>query len=86
MALGLQNYDFSQSRVFCLAKIPVSNNFGLPPTKDGGRSSMVEPQIVILVVAGSNPVDHPIFPVGFPHGIGRERRKLRKAWKALKSD
>lgn len=25
----------------------------------GGRSSMVEPQIVILVVAGSSPVDHP---------------------------
>ncbi len=27
----------------------------------GGCSSMVEPQIVILVVAGSSPVDHPIF-------------------------
>ena len=26
---------------------------------DGGRSSMVEPQIVILVVAGSSPVGHP---------------------------
>jgi hypothetical protein len=25
---------------------------------------MVEPQIVILVVAGSSPVDHPIFPIG----------------------
>jgi hypothetical protein len=25
----------------------------------GGRSSMVEPQIVVLVVAGSSPVDHP---------------------------
>jgi hypothetical protein len=25
----------------------------------GGRSSMVEPQIVILVVAGSSPVGHP---------------------------
>ena len=31
---------------------------------NGGRSSMVEPQIVILVVAGSSPVDHPIFPIG----------------------
>ena len=29
--------------------------------KDGDRSSKVEPQIVILVVAGSNPVGHPIF-------------------------
>ena len=27
---------------------------------DGGRSSMVEPQIVVLVVAGSSPVGHPI--------------------------
>src|SRR5688500_15239815 len=28
----------------------------------GGYSSMVEPQIVVLDVAGSNPVGHPIFP------------------------
>ena len=28
---------------------------------DGGRSSMVEPQIVVLVVAGSSPVGHPGF-------------------------
>jgi hypothetical protein len=27
---------------------------------DGGHSSMVEPQIVVLVVAGSSPVGHPI--------------------------
>ncbi len=27
----------------------------------GGRSSMVEPQIVVLVVAGSSPVGHPVF-------------------------
>ena len=27
----------------------------------GGRSSMVEPQIVVLDVAGSSPVGHPIF-------------------------
>ena len=31
------------------------------PVHGGGRSSMVEPQIVILVVAGSSPVGHPIF-------------------------
>ena len=30
----------------------------------GGRSSMVEPQIVILVVAGSSPVGHPTSPLG----------------------
>ena len=28
--------------------------------ESGGRSSMVEPQIVVLAVAGSSPVDHPI--------------------------
>ena len=31
------------------------------PRKDGGRSSMVELQFVVLAVAGSSPVDHPIF-------------------------
>ena len=29
----------------------------------GGRSSMVEPQIVVLAVAGSSPVGHPILKV-----------------------
>ena len=29
----------------------------------GGRSSMVEPQIVVLAVAGSNPVGHPKLPL-----------------------
>jgi hypothetical protein len=33
--------------------------FSLPR---GGRSSMVELQIVVLVVAGSSPVGHPINP------------------------
>src|SRR5687768_1558385 len=28
----------------------------------GGRRSMVDPQIVVLVVAGSSPVGHPILP------------------------
>ncbi len=28
---------------------------------DGGHSSMVELQIVVLVVAGSSPVGHPVF-------------------------
>ena len=30
-------------------------------TMVGGRSSMVESKLVELVVAGSNPVGHPIF-------------------------
>ena len=49
--------DSEESRVLCLQKeirilILFSGN-------DGGRSSMVEPQIVVLVVAGSSPVGHP---------------------------
>ena len=36
-----------------------NSNFNLVPGNDGGRSSMVEPQIVVLVVAGSSPVGHP---------------------------
>ena len=37
----------------------------------GGRSSAwLEPQIVDLAVAGSNPVDHPILSWGFCHEPG----------------
>src|SRR6478672_12745790 len=32
----------------------------------GGHSSMVEPQIVVLVVAGSSPVGHPAYEVPNP--------------------
>ena len=47
-----------ESRVLCLQKeIRILILF---PANDGGRSSMVEPQIVILVVAGSSPVGHPV--------------------------
>jgi hypothetical protein len=34
---------------------------------DGGRSSMVEPQIVVLVVAGSSPVGHPASQIQIPN-------------------
>ncbi len=49
--------EAEESRVLCLQKeIRILILFaGI----DGGRSSMVEPQIVILVVAGSSPVGHP---------------------------
>ena len=50
-------YQATLDRVECVA-------VGYPPL-GGGRSSMVEPQIVILVVAGSNPVGHPTFPLPF---------------------
>ena len=36
------------------------------PANDGGRSSMVEPQIVVLVVAGSSPVGHPLSQIPNP--------------------
>src|SRR5437867_5317016 len=49
--------DSEESRVLCLQKeIRILILFG---ANDGGRSSMVEPQIVVLVVAGSSPVGHP---------------------------
>ena len=35
--------------------------FSLPSTKLVAVAQLVEPQIVILVVAGSSPVDHPTF-------------------------
>ena len=51
--------DSEESRVLCLQKeIRILILFR---ANDGGRSSMVEPQIVVLVVAGSSPVDHPSF-------------------------
>ena len=47
-----------KSPVLCLQKkIRILKSWF--PANDGGRSSMVEPQIVVLVVAGSSPVGHP---------------------------
>ena len=42
------------------AKPDANLKLALRRRSDGGRSSMVEPQIVVLVVAGSSPVGHPI--------------------------
>ena len=53
------------NRNFPLAKIIFSPIIPLPLTKMVVVAQLVEPQIVILVVAGSSPVDHPIFPLGF---------------------
>lgn len=50
----------------------------LPPPSNGGRSSMVEPQIVILVVAGSSPVDHPIFPIGIPREVRAGEEEIKQ--------
>ena len=40
-------------------------------------AQLVEPRIVIPVVAGSSPVDHPIFPIGSHIGLwaGEEESK-----------
>src|SRR5882762_11979423 len=47
-----------KSRVLCLQKgIGILRSYFR--VSYGGRSSMVEPQIVVLVVAGSSPVGHP---------------------------
>jgi hypothetical protein len=44
---------------FIFAKSGSNLKLGARHFSDGGRSSMVEPQIVVLVVAGSSPVGHP---------------------------
>src|ERR1043166_3841436 len=41
--------------------------------RDGGRSSMVEPQIVVLVVAGSSPVGHPSLFFGWESSCSAAR-------------
>ena len=46
----------------------------VPRSENGGRSSMVELQIVVLAVAGSSPVGHPIFVK--PRGSTFDRRFL----------
>jgi hypothetical protein len=50
----------SEKRVLFFAKRDSNLKISLRGQSDGGRSSMVEPQIVVLVVAGSSPVGHPI--------------------------
>ena len=48
-----------------LGPLPLQSQISnLKSESAGGHSSMVEPQIVVLVVAGSSPVDHPIFLKG----------------------
>ena len=50
-----------EKRVLFFAKEDSNLKILAQQRSDGGRSSMVEPQIVVLVVAGSSPVGHPIF-------------------------
>ncbi len=48
-----------KSEPFLFAKRDANLKLALRQRNDGGRSLMVEPQIVVLVVAGSSPVGHP---------------------------
>ena len=48
-----------EKRVLFFAKEDSNLKILARQRSDGGRSSMVEPQIVVLVVAGSSPVGHP---------------------------
>ena len=50
-----------EKRVLFFAKRDSNPKISVRQQSDGGRSSMVELQIVVLVVAGSSPVGHPIF-------------------------
>ena len=63
--LGAHGKNNWQTLVLCYPAGPVFS--------DGGRSSMVELQIVILVVAGSSPVGHPIFQRGIDCASPRGR-------------
>ena len=49
---------------------------------DGGRSSMVEPQIVVLVVAGSSPVGHPASQIPNSKSQPAKSRTLRLGFEA----
>jgi hypothetical protein len=51
--------DCAKQLAFCPA-VAIARLKTRISVRHGGRSSMVEPQIVVLVVAGSSPVDHPI--------------------------
>ena len=55
-ALTISGGD-GKSRALCLQR--GTGILDSVPLNRGGRSSMVEPQIVVLVVAGSSPVGHP---------------------------
>jgi hypothetical protein len=59
--IGLFHAGARKPAQFVAAKLdsPVRKTYCFSPSA-GGRSSMVEPQIVVLDVAGSSPVDHPI--------------------------
>src|SRR4051812_27085792 len=55
----------------------------LESPRDGGHSSMVEPQIVVLAVAGSSPVGHPIPDASmFSRRSGSERALAHRLLKA----
>src|SRR6266567_3077864 len=60
--IGCQNDRAEcEKRVLFFAKRDSDPKISVRQRSDGGRSSMVELQIVVLVVAGSSPVGHPIF-------------------------
>ncbi len=40
-------------------------------------AQLVEPRIVIPVVAGSSPVDHPIFPIGILNEVREGRKEIK---------
>ena len=60
--LPCQNdWNECEKRVLFFAKRDSNPKISVRQRSDGGRSSMVELQIVVLVVAGSSPVGHPFF-------------------------
>ncbi len=55
---------------FSLSKSAVMDKPAAPPEMVV-VAQLVEPRIVIPVVAGSSPVDHPIFPIGISAEVWR---------------
>jgi hypothetical protein len=53
--------------------------------RDGGHSSMVEPQIVVLAVAGSSPVDHPVIDFRISNLEFRSRLDDAGRWRSSSS-
>src|SRR5438045_5461599 len=64
-----------EKRVLFFAKQDSNLKILVRQRNDGGRSSMVEPQIVVLVVAGSSPVGHPIKDFRFAAAAAARPRK-----------
>jgi hypothetical protein len=86
IAMILHQTDFEQPVALRSRRLPLKISLAEPDLallslsgSNGGRSSMVEPRIVVPDVAGSNPVGHPspdlLFLGKIPSNIRQNTRK-----------